>query len=173
VVEFAMNHLAVIGNHEHMMLDFLLNDEVGPYSDEIWFMNGGRATLESYGVKAARGKGHAHIPMDHLTWMMQLPMFIKTEKLFASHAPFSPKRGAVASAPILPGGELNPHSLLWNRDMPEQAPWLQVFGHNSHWGLRRFDGHDGQPWAWCLDDSQKGRLTALNTLNGEIYHEPF
>lgn len=45
ILYFKENGIALMGNHEHMLLDFY--HENGFYDDDIWFYNGGGATARS------------------------------------------------------------------------------------------------------------------------------
>ncbi|MGB3625091.1 MAG: metallophosphoesterase [Henriciella sp.] len=56
----------LLGNHEQMMLDAY--EEDGTDARLHWLMNGGDATLESYGRR-----GHEDLPDPHLSWVKNLP----------------------------------------------------------------------------------------------------
>ena len=45
---FLQNGKAILGNHEHMMLDHFNGG--GEYQSRMWFLNGGNTTLESLGI---------------------------------------------------------------------------------------------------------------------------
>ena len=96
------------GNHEDFLLTFLEDASVG----EIWLMNGGGATLASYGVEApafaygpapfepARAAFAARLPADHLAFLRALaPRHAVGDYLFV-HAgvrpgvPLAAQRGA-------------------------------------------------------------------------------
>lgn len=165
VVELAMNHRCVLGNHEHMMIDYLDNSKI--YQPTIWFRNGGYATLKSYEVNPRLEP--------HLAWLKSLPTYIETDKVFISHAPWHHDFDLeMVAKPMLDVGfgGINSYSLIWNREEPRQREKLQVFGHNSHWGLKYF-GSEKDPWAICLDDSRRNRLTGLNLTTMKIYQEDF
>ncbi len=50
VLEFFRNHgKALLGNHEHMMLDYFCDS--GNYMPGLWLMNSGDATLNSLGLE--------------------------------------------------------------------------------------------------------------------------
>jgi serine/threonine protein phosphatase 1 len=70
------------GNHE----DMLVRAAQRGGSDEVqWLLNGGDATLESYGVATA-----GEIPSDHLDWLSRLPLAIADERRFYVHAGIMP-----------------------------------------------------------------------------------
>jgi hypothetical protein len=148
VIEFAMQHKCIMGNHEHMMLDYCR--KTGLYDGQIWQWNGGDATLDSY---ASRGDGS--VPENVLKWIEGLPLFYEEDGLFASHAPADSER--------------SPISLLWSRKEPVPLPGVfQVFGHNSHWGLKWFG-----EYAVCLDQSRKGVVTGMHWPSLKIFTEPY
>lgn len=157
VVEFAQINMAILGNHEHLMIDWYRSG--GVYESDIWAYNGGGETIKSYG---------GSIPEQVIEWMERLPLFWEDEKIFASHAPWPTdwNLGELGSA-------INAKfNAIWNRDYPERKNKLQVFGHNSHWGLRSFSDSEGV-FAVCLDASRSGVLTAIDTNTMKIYQEPF
>jgi len=157
VVAFAMNTRrvrAIKGNHEHMMVDYWKYTQ--QYEGEIWKYNGGIQTIESY----MRTYGDDRPPETHLTWLNTLPIRIETEKFIATHAPIDE---ALTTE----------FDIIWNRDKPKKMNKLQIFGHNSHWGLRSFFGDDGKLFALCLDQSRDRVLTALDPDTMEILEEPY
>lgn len=71
VVEWAMREkvLTVLGNHDHMMVDYYLNQQKGERSDYgpgIWLANGGMTTITSFG----------HVSAPVLAWLGALPTYI-------------------------------------------------------------------------------------------------
>lgn len=65
------------GNHEAMMLDYLDRGEF-----ELWRMNGGLDTLDSY-----RGAdGRVQIPESHIEFVRETELFYETEDFFFVHA---------------------------------------------------------------------------------------
>lgn len=100
--------VAVMGNHEAMMLDFVADGATD--SAHSWLFNGGYATMRSYGpvcggsraafLKNFSGSGH-------LDWMKSLPLYHETEEIFASHAPISKADGSAGKF------RENPFALYW------------------------------------------------------------
>src|SRR5215467_1778012 len=56
------------GNHEDMCLDYLGR---GGHWGDAWSMNGGGATLRSYGIdpRLAGAEAAAHLPREHVTFL--------------------------------------------------------------------------------------------------------
>lgn len=170
VIEWAMktpNVITLLGNHEHMMLDYYEPGiENGIYPEDCWEYNGGSATRASYSRY-----GFKKPPQNHLDWIRSLPTYYTEpdKGIFVSHAPLA----ARCSFDKLPTHDniLDPDfdtSLIWNRTEPIERSRFQVFGHNSHWGLRFFGD-----WAICIDQSQKGILTGFHWPTGKVFEEPY
>lgn len=178
VVNWAMENqhrvTTLMGNHEHMMLEYYrpTKSDKGVYGPDAWKWNGGANTMASY----ARHR-HKRPPEYHLDWLAQLPLYFCDGLLFVSHAPLHANFGLdnlpIHDNPMSPEFDV---SLLWNRNQPKLREWFQVFGHNSHWGLREFrdwDGEEWYQWAMCIDQSQKGILTGLQWPSRIILEEPY
>jgi serine/threonine protein phosphatase 1 len=88
VVRFLMKEQARVpdrmtclrGNHEVMLID-----AAGGGDELLWILNGGLATLESYGVETA-----ADIPPEHVVWFKSLPLAMSDAKRFFVHAGVEP-----------------------------------------------------------------------------------
>lgn len=173
VIEWAMktpNVRTLMGNHEHLFIDWWLTmidpDYQSVYSNGDWFSNGGLATLRSYvdsSVPMTQLELARSLPIEHLQWLEKLPVCYSTEHFFFSHAPW------------LPGGK--GLDTIWNRLSPEPMDGvLQLFGHNSHWGLKTFETkwaeHD-DVFAICLDQSRREVLTAYDCHHHKITEEPY
>ncbi len=102
------------GNHEDLMLEFLDDPGVG----EHWYLNGGDATLASYGVAravivegpdrfvATRDRLRGTLPVEHLAFLRSLAMYhVEGDYLFV-HAGIRPGR---------PLAQQEAHDLLWIR----------------------------------------------------------
>jgi serine/threonine protein phosphatase 1 len=161
VVSWVMNknHKCVLGNHEHMMLKYYRPGGTYGYDSDVWIWNGGNMTNMQY-----RYKDQKPVLNDHLDWIEQLPLYIKTDDILISHAPWIPEID-------LEDSNDNLFDVIWNRDVPEEREEFQVFGHNSPWGLRWF----GSPTQWgvCIDASSSGVLTAFDFETGKVYQEPY
>ncbi len=105
--------LALLGNHERMLLDFL----VEPLEHSYWLEEGGLETLLSYGldVKAAArtdAPGLADIarrllPPEHLAWIASLPVMITLPGWVLVHAGIRPG---------VPLAAQTDHDLVWIRE---------------------------------------------------------
>lgn len=169
VIEWAMqtpNVTTLLGNHEHMMLDYYRKTGIYPYG--TWLDNGGGMTKYSYDNEPP--------PESHLEWLEGLPWSLFHGKLFLSHAPlnrrFLDPLEADAHVTDL-RSELFDLSLIWNRGEPVRRPYFQVFGHNSNWGLRHFADPFHEDWAVCLDQSRSRVLTGMLWPSREILEEPY
>lgn len=194
VVEWAMKTPRVttlMGNHEHMMWDYYTNFGVESiYGDmdgqPTWTFcdarhnNGGGATKASYSRH-----GFKRPPQEHLDWIGSLPLYFKTEdgKMVVTHAPIEAgKTLEDAHSQTLDfvkngGYRHQDGSLLWCRTFPSHKPYLQIFGHNSGWGLHPFYSKDEETideiYAICIDQSYKEILTGFHWPTYEILEEPY
>lgn len=169
VIEYFManpQHLVVMGNHEHMMLDYLTERKF--YGNGAWFGNGGLRTLGSY-----QDYPDMKVPESHIEWLKGLRWAVSVREpsgreLLITHAALDPKFEDAAQSVK----EFSDDSVFWNRGEPIKRNFFQVFGHNSHWGLRWFSDADGE-WAVCIDQSRKEILTAFQWPEKTIVTEPY
>jgi serine/threonine protein phosphatase 1 len=157
--------ICLMGNHEHMLLDFLV-ERTHLYTRDDWENNGGMHTLENFPNKK--------VPLKILKWIKGLPIFFEDGCLFASHAPW------FKYYPFDPEDDSSVMAYTWNREVPKIMPGkTQVFGHNSHWGLQRLcsmDGavsKEGDLIGYCLDTSKTNKLTGLHWPSLEIFSQTF
>lgn len=105
--------VALLGNHEAMMLEFL----DAPYSAPIWLANGGDATLRSYGIpvpcssdeflltqRSLRGV----LPRHHLHFLQELSVQVRFGDYLFVHAGIRPG---------LPLDRQNREQMIWIRDI--------------------------------------------------------
>src|SRR5207248_1889674 len=85
------------GNHEAMLIDAANGGD-----ELLWLLNGGDATLRSYGVRDA-----ADIPAEHLIWFKALPLAISDGQRFFVHAGIEPG---------IPLDRQPEESMLWIRE---------------------------------------------------------
>ena len=171
VVDFVMDngHRCLLGNHEHMMIDYQYGCEY--YGPECWLANGGGATLYSYG---------GFVPAYIVNYLERLPRYMvlagdHQETVLVTHA-FGPEGRTLEEAQDMGTGAYDSdETILWNRE-PPVFRWndydLQIAGHNSYMGLRRFL-RGGKPYGICLDDSRHGRLTGYHLPTDTVYQEAF
>lgn len=189
VVDYTMkNGRAIYANHEDLMVDWYFDTD--KYDRDVWFYNGGVATVKSF-LKAAKvdaltDKGRikpefdeecikSAISQKHIHWMKNLPRFIEHEdefgKVLITHAPVNPVLGlekACIRVDDLYGGD--PDSIIWNRGKtkPIKGVNLQVFGHNSGASARWYGS---PPHAVCIDTSAYGKLTGINWPTMEVFEQ--
>lgn len=173
VLNFFMNNgRAILGNHEHMMIDYLNNG--GYYDRGTWFYNGGRNTILSYTPDEDKPPSLA-VPKDVLTWLEGLPLYLEVDGCLISHSFIAPHLTLDESCKFGRSiYEVDETRIIWNREPPvRRAEWkIQICGHNSQFGLREFNDDDGL-FALCLDDCRKKVLTAYNTHTGMIYQQEY
>ncbi|MGH1424019.1 MAG: metallophosphoesterase [Pseudooceanicola sp.] len=128
--------ICLMGNHERMCLD-VLDD---PATIPRWLMNGGDATLASFGISARRGadetdtalwhalladKLRAALPPGTEDWLRALPMLWHEDGLAVAHA---------AGDPSLPLAEQPETALLWGTRRSRRWPHLDnVWMVHGHW----------------------------------------
>ncbi len=153
-------HHFLRGNHEDMMTGFLETGSGG----ESWLMNGGRNTMDSYGIglwdmildfgdleNVRQGLKEA-LPESHLKFMQGLELHHREGDYLFVHAGIRPGR---------PLEEQSEHDLLWIRgeflDSGTDHGFVVVHGHSSR---AEPDAHANRigidTGAW-----RSGRLTAL------------
>jgi hypothetical protein len=168
--------VALRGNHEDMMIDYCwVEDKI--YDPGIWLMNGGDATMRSYG---AMNHEIQKVNPDHLVFIANMPLFYEDDAVLVTHAPWYGGIPWEKALMVQKNGNLHEGSVLWNRRPPIKQAKLQVFGHNSHWGLTYFNaqGHHHQdnpkdPWAICIDQSRLEVVTGIHLPTQTIYTEPY
>ncbi len=90
--------IALMGNHEMMVLAVI--DEVMP--ERSWLLQGGAATLQSYGVSRAR-----ELPPEHLDWLNSLQLAYDDGRRLFVHAGINPDKPLDAQTEL---------DLLWIRE---------------------------------------------------------
>lgn len=154
---------ALQGNHENMLLAYYDDIPRSLYDRGVWMRNGGGATLASF------GETDGFIQQEVRNWLKSLPLFYETDDLLVSHAPWP---DYIERRTDLSNGEV--FEAVWNREAPLDIGKLQVFGHNSHWGLTSFKRDDGSTYALCIDQCRtKKVLTGYLWPEGRIIEVPF
>jgi serine/threonine protein phosphatase 1 len=105
----ANERICLLGNHEEMMLRALAD----PSEFKLWLLNGGEATLASYGLRsvptdpvALQATCAAAIPASHLKFLAGLPRKAEFGTYLFVHAGIDPSR---------PLSEQDPRDLVWIR----------------------------------------------------------
>lgn len=124
--------ICLAGNHEQAMMRFL----EAPKASDRWLGFGGVETLLSYGISTDVLHRHSHksrhfkqaldsyIPQEHIDFLHELPICLKTPALFFTHAGVRPN---------VPLDEQKDRDLMWIRDefltAPEHGERIIVHGH--------------------------------------------
>lgn len=115
------------GNHEDMLLAFLgLRGQFG----NMFLVNGGKATLESYGIaadKPSRSDAAAAIPESHLNFYQTLKAFEIIDGYLCVHAGINPQK---------PLADQTTEELFWIRHPfiynSHPLPYTILFGHTPN-----------------------------------------
>ena len=74
------------GNHEQMLLNYVCHDE----DKDLFLLNGGRATLSSYGYGEMPGRTKITLPDNHMEFFQSLLPYYETETNIFVHAGLRP-----------------------------------------------------------------------------------
>lgn len=151
---------SVLGNHEHMMLDSILQDgdSKSYYDIGCWYENGGSETVESFNVPFKQ-----NIPKEYISWINDLPLLIKCRDVLISHAPIHP-RGMGDS--VILGKYYNPDSCIWFRGHPKRNDkYVQISGHNRVEELVTYTDDKG---VFGLNLNTINKLTAIHFPSGKV-----
>jgi len=183
---FKKSGLAILGNHDHMMVDYCKHENKY-YRNGVWFWNGGAYTVESFfpevdfslSVEGVTSGQYAREKLyqenkELLDWMDKLPLYLELDGAFISHAIKRPDWSLELACKI--EETMNNHtddSIIWNRGNPRRMQGkYQICGHNSQWGLKRFTDKDGE-YAICIDTSSSKVLTGIHWPSGVIYQQEY
>lgn len=134
------------GNHEQL----LLNARLDPDKVELWLMNGGRQTLESFGVSQPQD-----IPKLYLTFFRSMPYFYETGRYLCVHGGLNFSR---------PHPLERPEALMWARAWYEQIDY--------DWLGERIVLHGHTPTELKTIEAQQKEILQnkyLNLDNGCVY----
>ena len=165
VVEWFMRHgKAVLGNHEHLMLDHYR--DTWYYGQRgMWHYNGGSKTEESFG---------GPVPENVLAWVETLPLYLELEGCLISHAFVNADLGLARACELGSSIIDAENSIIWDRHYPRRMPEYktQIAGHNGWMGLKYFSDDQGD-FAICIDDSPKKKLTGIHLPSMVVYQQDF
>jgi serine/threonine protein phosphatase 1 len=142
-----------MGNHDVWFLNWMKTGD----AENIWLMQGGMATVESY-------KGG--IPPDHVSFLSHALLYYQPDNRLFVHAGIPPSKKPE---------ECDEHLLLWDRTLPTLA---KRFGQNSDVRLTTYDeifvGHtpiaSPHPVKYCevwMMDTAAGWSGVLSMMNVE------
>ena len=149
------------GNHEDMLLSYL---ELSGQYGKMFLLNGGNATVESYGIAAENSSPDqlaAAMPPDHLAFYQALESYYVTEPYFCVHAGVNPFKTLA---------EQSDEELLWIRHpflySSHRLPYTVLFGHTP----QRSVLYD-LPYKIGLDTGlvYGNMLTCLDTAQRNLY----
>jgi Calcineurin-like phosphoesterase len=122
-----LDHIDLVflrGNHEDMFLSYL---GVGGQHGDMFLINGGKATLASYGVgpdNLTVDEALSVIPATHLSFLSQLKKYHVMDSFLCVHAGVHPQK---------PLAEQTDEELLWIRNAfiyhSHSLPYTVLFGH--------------------------------------------
>ncbi len=134
------------GNHEQLLLDTYRN----PHLLDLWSLNGGRQTLDSFGISSIE-----QLDLEYVNFFQAMPLWYEVPGYIAVHA------GLNFSAP----NPLDDHrALLWLRHWYEQIDY--------QWLGNRIIIHGHTPASLAIIEHQCEHLTQykyLNLDNGCVY----
>ena len=159
------NRSAIMGNHEHMM--WAAYRKPFFYQRHIWEYNGGTATQKQ--INFMNGEGD-----QYLDWVDSLPLFLERDQCLISHAFLPAETSLLEACKNAKEYSTIDNSILWNRDYPvRKKEWnVQIAGHNSQMGYRRFSDDAGE-YAICIDASSEKVLTAIDTKTLKVYQQQY
>lgn len=103
------------GNHEQMMLDAIDNEA----AMGIWMMNGGKVTMQSFGIKSLNDLSEIYV-----SFLNQTEFYLKTEQYIFAHAGLNFEIENIFE---------DKEAMLWVRDSNPQQPALgnklMIHGH--------------------------------------------
>ncbi|XZN92240.1 MAG: metallophosphoesterase family protein [Microcoleus sp.] len=141
VVEFVKQsrYQALLGNHEQLMLNALVDGLADMRSWQAWLCSGGDATIDSY-------RNTGMMPYQHLEWMRSLPTHLDLGDIWLVHAGVDP---------TLPVDQQSSEQLCWirkdfhNISQPYFPDKLIITGHTitfTFQGVRPGELVRGQGW---------------------------
>ena len=148
---------AVMGNHEHMLLDYI--DGAPYYGSGTYLMNGGDRTLNAY---------EGGLSIRHMEYLSALPLYIETEHFFLSHAGIHFLRTVEDACDFSLDMQ---HNILWNRAALADLGKPQVVGHNMKRNVSR-EMKDDRVISINIDtgccNPDFGVLSAISFPEGEV-----
>ena len=173
---------AVLGNHEHMMLDLA---QCKYYEIDVWVnYNGGVHTVRNFIPDTASmsyRQMREGIPAEYMDWLGGLPLYMEIDNALITHAPLHPQYSLEEACALTKCSFQSVDyaeaeaSIIWNREPPKRL-WdkYQIFGHNRY---HCFYTDDEDPknfeYGVCLDNSGSDQLVAMVWPSRETLVESF
>ena len=151
------------GNHEQMLMDAFNENKIS-----LWMMNGGRTTLDSYGISIDDGS----LSQKHQEFYQDTKLYYDTENYFFVHAGISPGKTIAESL----ANEEEMHEFLWERSHLNafETPWEKtvVFGHTPRPQPLKKDKMIGIDTGCVYERVGYGTLTAVKLPEEEFIQQP-
>ncbi len=195
IIGLEIKTACLMGNHEMMMLNAMEDMGYGYSPIELWYYNGGEATLQSFGFTSFFSFQSDMDPF-YLAFFRSLKMshtihFGNGLKILVTHAGISPAIPVMDQINMKGYGELNRYllekhidpgdSFLWVRDAffgSASSLWegyLVVHGHTPVLKLKRFISSGGQKYFMFVEndlcirrDERNGRITSIDIDSGSV-----
>lgn len=195
IMELEVPVACLMGNHEMMMLNAMEDMGYGHSPIELWYYNGGEATLQSFGFTSFFNF-QSDMPPGYLDFFQKLKMSHLVNvgdrlKVLATHAGISPAipledHMSMENYRALNRYLLEKHlepgdSFLWVRDAFFNTPsnlwdgFLVVHGHTPIPKLKRFISFNGQKHFLFVDndlcirkDGENGKITSIDIDSGSV-----
>lgn len=150
------------GNHEQMLLDAFKRNK-----QNLWMMNGGQATLQSY----KKDGDTVTLPNEHDEFYEGTRMYYDTDKYFFVHAGISPGKSIAESLE----DEEEVREFLWERSHLNafDTPWEKtvVFGHTPRSNPIKKKNMIGIDTGCVYDRVGYGKLTAVKLPEEEFIQQ--
>lgn len=187
--------LCLLGNHELMMLNAMEDGGYGYSPIELWYYNGGEATLHSFGFTSFFSF-QSEMDRDYLDFFKELKLNHIVEvgatlNLLATHAGISPSISLRDQISLENYSQMNRYmlekhiepgdSFLWVRDDFFNCPatmwegYLVVHGHTPILKLKRFISAHGQNRFLFVDndlcirkDEDTGKIVSIDIDSGSV-----
>lgn len=197
------NHKVILGNHEHMFKDFLMQSNL--YNDKYFsfLFNGGIQTLQSFFParyqnhlnkidleieRMDRNKKFDNLPkitkelyrlsLEHIDYNLYLNFLDSLPRIIETHKYY------LTHAPLFPHQSIQKStssfdnkSSLWNRSGIKKRKKIQIFGHQGG-DLKRatakiYHDNNNHLIGMCLDTTYQERICGFNTENNKLYYQDF
>ncbi|MCK5137148.1 MAG: serine/threonine protein phosphatase [Bacteroidales bacterium] len=197
IMELEVPVTCLMGNHEMMMLNAMEDMGYGQgYSPiELWYYNGGEATLQSFGFTSffnfQSDMDSVYLDFFHNLKMSHVVEVGDRLKVLATHAGISPAIPLEDQVSLENYNALNRYlmekhidpgdSFLWIRDTFFNSPsslwegYLVVHGHTPTMKLKRFISYNGQNHFLFVDndlcirkDGENGKIVSIDIDSGSV-----